>query len=121
MHMQMTRHPRTTSAPLIDPDVHPLRLKRHHRELRRTIHQLPQLSPLLGFIVQKRRTSIPESNKQMPVGIRIPIEQDHPMLCALDDMMLLIKLWSAPVIQQETPARLHPFLGIITGRLLPLR
>lgn len=99
MHMQMARHPRAPSPPLIDPHIQSLRLKRTLRKPNGPINQSPQCRPLSGLIIQKRRPRITERNQQVPIGIRIPIEQNHPILCPLDHTVRRITPRRPPVIK----------------------
>ena len=41
MHMQVARDPRSSGAPLINPNIEPLRLKRTLRQIHRAINQFP--------------------------------------------------------------------------------
>ena len=117
MHMQVARNPRPPSASLIDPNVQSLRLKRPLRQCRRTINEFPQLNALLCFVVQKRWASISQRDEQVTVRVRLLVEQDHPSIGPLDDMVLSIKLRHIPVVEQEAPA-LSPSRGTFTGRVL---
>ena len=104
MHMQMARHPRAPSTPLVDPDIQTLRLKPTLRKLHRTIDKRPQRRALLGLIIQERRTRIAQRDQQVPIGVRIPIEQNHPITSPLNHMVGGIAPRRTPIIKQKTPA-----------------
>ena len=99
--MQMARHTRATRNTLVDADVQALRLKRSLTQSNGTIDELPQLSALLRFVIRQRRARIAQRDQQVPVGVGVLVEQDHPVLGADDDVVGFVVLGREPVVEQE--------------------
>jgi len=75
MHVQMLRNARSACPTFINTDIPPLRIQREIHQFTTEFDQFPQFRTRLRIVITPHRATFSESDEQVSVAVRIPIEQ----------------------------------------------
>ncbi len=104
MPVQVLGETSTRRSTEVQSDVHALRVEGVLAQVHGQLHQPPEVPAIRWGVGVDGGLGLPECHQQMPVGVRVPIQEHHAAGIAVDDLLFSIAVWVRPVVRQEVGA-----------------
>lgn len=104
MPVQVLGEASTRRSPKVQSDVHALRVKGVLAQVHGQFHQPPEVRSIRWGVSVDGGFGFAERHQQMPVGVRVPIEEHHAAGIAVDDLLFSIAVGVRPVVREEVGA-----------------
>ena len=107
MDVQVLGKAGSGGVPLVDSDIHAVRLKRPFHQIRGQFHQGPECGSFLRGMVQQAGPGRSQGHHQVPVGIWKTVQHEQTMVVAVDDECRLVLLGMLPGVGKEVLEHRH--------------
>ena len=104
MPVQVFGEPSACRSTEVQSDVHALRVKGVLAQVHGQFHQPPEVRPIRWGVGVDGGLRLAECHQEMPIGVRVPIQEHHAAGIAVNDLLFRITVWVRPVVREEVGA-----------------
>ncbi len=104
MAVQVFGEPSARRSTEVQSNVHSLWVKRVLAQVHGQFHQPPEVRSIRWGVGVDGGLRFAERHQEMPIGVRVPIQEHHAAGIAVDDLLFSITVWVRPVVREEVGA-----------------